>query len=39
MWNFIIQLIGVEKIIVNGKEVSKKFGISGVTHNFVIQQR
>ena len=35
---FYNSIIGVEKIIVNGKEVSKKFGILGATHNFVIDK-
>ena len=31
-------ILGVEKIIFNGKEVSKKFSFFGTAHNFKIEQ-
>lgn len=31
-------ILGVEKIIFNGKEVSKRFSLFGTAHNFKIEQ-
>ena len=31
-------ILGVEKIMFNGKEVSKKFSFLGTTHNFEIEE-